>query len=70
LRSLSRAASQNGGFLSEDFDMGTSIRLKKSVSDSGPMLVGRINNINNSELLLDVQENRSSGNFLEVFESR
>ena len=33
LRSLSRAASQNGAFLTEDLDMGTENRLKKSASE-------------------------------------
>ena len=33
LRSLSRAASQNGGFLSEDLDLGATYGIKKSVSD-------------------------------------
>lgn len=75
LRSLSRAASQNGGFLVED-QMAMSFDLrKKSVSNDpgframSPMVVSKHNyNVNNSELLtLDVQENdRKSGGFTEV----
>lgn len=48
--------------------MGTENRLKKSASDSGPAIVTRLKALNESEMLLDVREEKSSGNYLEVFD--
>jgi hypothetical protein len=62
LRSLSRAGSHTG-FLTEDLDLGASSRLKKSVSDMGPGFTTRLNN---TEVVMEISENRNSGKFAEV----
>jgi len=49
--------------------MGAENRLKKSASDSGPTITTRLNNLNASEMLLEVQEDRSS-NFLDDFDKK
>lgn len=51
--------------------MGTENSLKKSASDSGSAIVTRLKALNASELLLDVREtkDKSSGNYLEVFDN-
>ena len=64
LRSLSRAASYNG-ILPEDLDFGQN-KMQKSISDTGPTFGARVNNINNTEVFMDVQENAQIAKFVEV----
>ena len=61
LRSLSRAASQN--ILAEDFDLGPMSKLQKSNSDMG---IAFQNRLNNTEVLIDVQENNKPATFHEL----
>lgn len=51
--------------LTEDLDL--SYKLQKSVSDMGPTFAAKVNNINSTEILMEINDgNRVSAHFVEV----